>query len=226
MEIYDKLWKEAVAAFERGEVGVVPYLCDKTKDLRRGVTLVVRPSAAVREAVAGYIERLREICPEQYFYRAGELHLTVLAVFSGTEHWEREMERVPKCRQILQGVLKKQRPFKIKFRGVTASRDSVMVRGWPLDGSLEVIRNAIREAFAKNGLGDMLDRRYKAAGAHLTIMRFRKPCPHSKRLLEFLKENREADFGETEATVLELNFADWYASAGTTQILEEYRLGN
>lgn len=190
------------------------------------MALVFRPPVSVREAVMGYIGRLKEICPEQYFYRPEELHLTVMAVFSGTEHWAREMERVPKCRQILYELLKKQRPFKIQFRGVAVSRDSVMVRGRPLNDSLEVIRNAIREAFSHHGLGDMLDRRYKAAGAHITIMRFSKPCPNSQRLLEFLKETREADFGEAEVADLELNFSDWYASAEIARKLEEYRLGN
>ncbi len=224
MEKYEKLWNEAVLALEQGELRIDPYLSDKAKDLRRSVTLVFRPSAPVRDALVEYIERLKQICPEQYFYRPEELHLTVMAVFSGTEQWQKEMERVPQCQQILQELLKLQLSFKVKFRGVTASQDSVMIRALPLDDSLETVRDAIREAFTRNGLGDMLDRRYKAFGAHVTMMRFSKPCPNSKRLLEFLKGTRETDFGKCEVSTLELNWADWYASAETARTLEKYQL--
>lgn len=218
------MWNEAVLALEQGELRIDPYLSDKAKDLRRSVTLVFRPSAPVRDALVEYIERLKQICPEQYFYRPEELHLTVMAVFSGTEQWQKEMERVPQCQQILQELLKLQLSFKVKFRGVTASQDSVMIRALPLDDSLETVRDAIREAFTRNGLGDMLDRRYKAFGAHVTMMRFSKPCPNSKRLLEFLKGTRETDFGKCEVSTLELNWADWYASAETARTLEKYQL--
>jgi 2'-5' RNA ligase len=224
LEKYEKLWNEAVAAFDQGEPRIDSHLLNKAQDLRRSVVLVYRPSALVQGALVEYIERLKQVCPEQYFYRPEELHLTIMAIFSGTEQWQKEMERVPKCQQILQELLKLQSPFKVKFRSVTASQDSVMVRALPLDDSLEVIRNAIREVFVRNGLGDMLDRRYKAFGAHVTIMRFSKPCPNSKRLLEFLKGTRETDFGKCEVSTLELNWADWYASAETARTLEKYQL--
>jgi 2'-5' RNA ligase len=225
LEIYEQLWQEAVAALERGEPRVDPYLTDKAKDLRRGVTLVIRPSAGVQKAVAEYIGRLAEVCPGQHFYRPEELHVTVLSIISGTELWRREIGRVAACQRVLGDVLKNQRPFKIKFQGITAARDSVAVQGFPLSDGLLTIRNAIREAFAQNGLGDMLDRRYKVTGAHMTIMRFQKPCSDSERLLAFLKETREIDFGECEVKSLELNWADWYASAETTRVLEEYHFG-
>ena len=224
LEKYEKLWNEAVSAFEDGKPRIDPFILNKSIDLRRGVTLVYRPSVSVRNALTEYIKRLKEICPEQHFYRPEELHLTVLAIFSGTEHWQKEMERVPKCAQILQELLKKHHPFKVRFRGVTASPDSVMVLAQSLDGSLEAIRDAIREAFAGNGLGDMLDRRYKALGAHVTMMRFSRACLNSKRLLEFLKKTRETDFGESEVSTLELNWADWYASAETVRVMEKYQL--
>lgn len=218
------MWSEAIAAFEQGKPRVDSHLLNKAQDLRRSVVLVFRPSTSVRNAIIEYIERLVEICPGQYFYRPEELHLTVMAIFSGTEYWQKEMERIPRCQEILQELFKQQHPFKIQFRGVTASPDSVMIRALPAGDSLETVRNAIREAFTKNGLGDMLDRRYKAFGGHLTIMRFSKPCPNSKRLIEFLKKSRETGFGEDEVSRLELNLADWYASAETVKTLEKFQL--
>ncbi len=225
MEIYDTLWNDAISAFERGEPQIDPHLSDKAKDLRRGVTLVFRPSQSMRDAVAVFINRLAVICPGQYFYRPEELHVTVLSIISGTEHWRREIGRIVACRKAITEVLKNHHPFKIKFHGVTASPGTVMIQGFPADDSLAFLRDELRGAFTRNGLGDMLDRRYKITGAHMTIMRFRQPSSDLKPLISFLQENRETPFGESEVNRLQLIFNDWYASADTVRTLQEYHLG-
>ena len=222
MQIYEQLWDEAVRAFERGEPQIDSHLSDKGNDLRRGVTLIFRPSPFVRDAVANFTRQLGAVCADQYFYRPEELHVTVLSVISGTAFWQSEFERIADCRPIINDVLRYHRCFKIRFRGVTASPASVMIQGFPTDDGLAAIREDLRTAFTEKGLGDMPDRRYKIAGAHMTVMRFRKPCADCKGLLAFLKEHREMDFGESEVANIQLTLADWYSSAETIQTLEEY----
>lgn len=224
LEIYEKLWNDAVSAFERGEQKIDPHLPHKSTDRRRGVTLIFRPSAAVQDPVAGFGGKLAETCPGQYYYQPEELHVTVLSIITMTELWELEMERFQMCRPIIGEALRAQRPFKIRFQGVTASLDSVLIQGFPLSDGLATIRTALREAFTRAGFGDMLDRRYKVTAAHISLMRFSRPCPEMKRLLAFLKENRETSFGECEIDKLQLILGDWYASADKLQTLEEYRL--
>jgi 2'-5' RNA ligase len=224
LEIYEKLWNEAVSAFERGEPKLDPYLPNKTKDVRRGVTLVFRPAANVRNAVADFVSRLADICPGQYFYQPQELHVTALSIFTMTELWREEMERFQQCRPIIGDVLRRQRAFGIKFRGVTASPDAVLIQGCPADDGLETIRAELRNAFARAGFADMVDRRYKVTAAHITAMRFCRPVSEIQRLLAFLKENRRSDFGECEIDKLELIFGDWYASSDKIETLEEYPL--
>jgi 2'-5' RNA ligase len=224
LEIYDQLWNAAVSAFERGEPQIDPYLANRSGDLRRGVTLVFRPSKAVLDPIADFIRRFAAICPEQYFYRPEELHVTVLAIVSGTEHWQREMGRVEECRRVIGEALKHRPPFKIRFQGVTASPGVVLVQGFPLDDGLASIRDALRQALARHGLGDMPDRRYKNAGAHLSLMRFAGPCPRLPEVLSFLKANRQTPFGECEITNLEFYLADWYSTTGSVRMLAEYDL--
>jgi 2'-5' RNA ligase len=224
LEIYGTLWNSAVAAFERGQLLIDPHLSDKTKDPRRGVTLVFRPAPPVRDAVAVFLNRLNAVCPGQHIYLPEEFHVTVLSIISGTEHWRREMERLDAYRRLIREVLARHRSFKINFRGVTASPGSVLIQGFPHGDTLATIRDDLRAAFAQNGLGDMLDRRYKISGAHMTATRFGKPCADLEPLLAFLKQSREIPFGETEVTNLQLIFNDWYASAETVKVLEEYRL--
>ncbi len=222
-EIYDKLWSDAALAFERSEHSIDSHVSDKTNDLRRGVTLVLRPAEPARSAVADYIGQLREICPEQYFYQPEELHVTVLSIITMTQLWQQEMERFEACRPIIRDVLGRQRSFKIRFQGVTASRDSVLIQGFPMDNGLAAIRDALREAFGRAGFGDMIDRRYKVTAAHMSIMRFSRQCLEMKRLFAFLKESREAELGQCEISSLELILGDWYASADRVKTLEEYQ---
>jgi 2'-5' RNA ligase len=224
LEIYEKLWNDAVSAFERGEQKIDRYLPDKAADTRRGTTLIFRPPANVRNAIAEFVGRFAEVCPGQYFYRPEELHITVLSIITMTELWEEEMDRFEKCRPLIGAALTGQRPFKMKFSGVTASPDSILIQGFPSGDGLSEIRTALREAFARAGFTDMLDRRYKVTAAHITLMRFCRPCPDIQRLVAFLKENRQTYFGECEISKLELIFGDWYASADKVETLEEYNL--
>lgn len=224
MSIYEELWNHAVPAFENGTPRLDPFLSDKPNDLRRGVTLVLRPTQEVRDGVADYIGHLTALCPGQYFYRPEELHVTVLSIISGSPRWEEEMPRLEKCRPVITAVLADQRPFNIRFRGVTASPDSVMIQGFPAGDGLSAVRDALREGFSRAGLGDMPDRRYKAMAAHMTVMRFCRPCSESKQLLRFLKESRETHFGECEIEKIELIIGDWYASADRVKKMAEYRL--
>jgi 2'-5' RNA ligase len=224
LEIYEKLWNAAVPAFERGAERIDRHLPDKTRDLRRGVTLLCRPLPIARGAVTDFMGRLAEICPRQYFYQPEELHVTVLSIITMTELWEQEMDRFKECRPLIGRALSGQRPFKIKFYGVTASPDSILIQGFPLNDGLGAIRTSLRQTFTRAGFADMLDRRYKVTAAHITIMRFSRPCPDSTRLVAFLGENRQTNFGECEIGELELIFGDWYASSDKVKTLEAYSL--
>jgi 2'-5' RNA ligase len=224
LEIYQQLWTEAVSAFERGAPQIDPVLSGKTNDLRRGVTLAFRPSAGELAKVKRFMERLVPLAPEQYFYQPEELHVTVLSIISGTELWRQEIRQLAACRAIINEVLSRQRYFQVCFRGVTASPGAVMIQGFPAGDALEQLRDELWEAFARNGLGDRLDRRYKINSAHLTIMRFRQQTADWKPLVNALAENRDTDFGGTQVNRIQLIWGDWYASADIARTLQEYSL--
>lgn len=222
--IYETLWNEATAAFTRGEPQIDPLLSHRTTDLRRCVTLVLRLSPAVQAKVGEYMDRLATVCPEQYYYRPEELHVTVLSIISGSELWRKEMRQLAACRACISDVLSGQHAFKIVFKGVTASPGSVLIQGFPMGDGLSKIRDDLREAFARGGFGGMLDRRYKIKAAHITAMRFQKPVADLKRLVSLLEEGREINFGETEVNSVQLIWCDWYAAADSVRILQEYQL--
>ena len=99
-----------------------------------------------------------------------------------------------------------------------------MIQGFPAGDALEQLRDELREAFARNGLGDRLDRRYKINSAHMTIMRFRQPAADWKPLMKALAENRHTGFGGTQVNRIQLIWGDWYASADIARTLQEYSL--
>jgi len=223
-KIYDQLWRRMRAALESGGLRVDPLLRGKTGDPRRGATLVARPNADVRKRVETFLREAAAICPDQYFYQPAELHVTVLAVIPGSESWHEEIHRLPVCRTVLDEVLKNCRAFSVKFRGVTVSPEAVLVQGFPQDDALARLRDELRSALRDRGAGENLDRRYKIAAAHLTVLRFSNPKADWKRLLDFLQAHRETDFGETHFQSLQLIWNDWCASASVTHTLRKYAL--
>ncbi len=224
VEIYQQLWTEASAAFERGCPQIDLSLLDKSKDLRRSVTLALRPSVGVQAKVSQLVSELAAIAPGQYFYQPEEFHVTVLSIISGTELWRQEMGQLAAGRALINEVLARQPAFTIRFRGVTASPSAVMIQGFPARDALNKLRDELRTAFAQNGLIGQLDRRYKISTAHITIIRFSQAFTDWKKLASLLAENRETDFGETTVDRIQLVWSDWYASAVTARTLQEYRL--
>lgn len=222
--IYDQLWRKTAAALKSGGLRVDPLLRGKTGDPRRGVTLVARPDAGVRNRVETFLREAAAICPGQHVYQPAELHVTVLAVIPGSESWREDIHRLPVCRAVLGEVLKNYRAFSVKFRGVTVSPEAVLVQGFPQGDALARLRDRLRSALRDRGVGENLDRRYRIAAAHLTVMRFSNPKADWKRLLDFLQAHRETDFGETRFQSLQLIWNDWCASAGVTHTLREYAL--
>lgn len=224
MHIYDQLWNEAIPAFERGEPQLDPFLPDKSKDKRRGLSLAFWPSESVRQNIQTFLQQLAAEFTGQYFYQPEELHVTVLTLISGSELWQREMGDVPAFRTLLGEILRRHAPFKIEFRGVTAAPNAVLIQGFPLDDGLPKIREEVRRSFAQNGLADRLDRRYANSAAHITAVRFCQSRANWRRLANVLKENRQTYFGEMPVEKLKLVFGDWYASADIVKTFDEYHL--
>ena len=225
-QIYDRLWREAVPRFERGEPQTDPHLANRPGDGRRGVTLAFRPEAAVQRAVDLFLRQLAEVAPGQHFYRRDELHVTVLSVIPGSKAWREKIHDLPAIQSVIGKVLKQRRPFDIAFRGVTASPGAVMIQGFPQGGALAEIRDELRRILRKNHLGGDIDQRYKISGAHLTVMRFGQTQTDWKAFVDLLKAARQTDFGETRVTKLQLLRGDWYASAQTVRTIQEYPLAN
>ena len=223
-EIYDQLWSEGRTALERGQPDIDPFLSDRKNDSRRGITLTFSPSPLVRSNVEEFLRQAAEAAPEQHFYQSNELHTTILAVVPGSAAWQSHLPELPVLRAVILEVLRKQSTFSVTFRGVTVSPSAVMIQGFPTDNTLMQLRDNLRAAFKQKHVAPNVDQRYKIAAAHITAMRFSTPRTDWSRLLAVLAANRTTNFGEMRVQTAELHLSDWYASADTLQILDEYPL--
>jgi 2'-5' RNA ligase len=222
--IYEKLWCEAVSAFDNNNPRLDPFLKKRSGDKRRGITLLVRPDFQVRKRIEKFLREAAKITPEQYFYQPEEFHLTVLSAIPGSETWRQQFKKLPDYLAALDEALKSHPAFSVNFHGVTASPEAVMIQGFPANDMLAKLRDELRAALIQRGLGGNLDRRYKITAAHLTVVRFSTPMRDWNPLKELLSTNRNTDFGTTRFRSLELIESDWYASTDSVRTLREYPL--
>lgn len=225
-ETYARLWAEATGHFQRGQVGIDSYLRDKNKDRRMGLSIIGRPGPAVGERFAAFLNQAKLVAPKQYFYRDSEFHLTVLSLFTATEAFERHWNNLVAYRAAVDQALIGGQAFTVHYRGITASKNAVMIQGFVQGPQLERLRASLRQALRVAGLGDGLDQRYAIETAHSTVIRFVSQPEELPQLLRLLGQNRTTDFGKTTFQSLQLVKNDWYMSEEKVEVLARYPLSS
>lgn len=218
------MWETALPKLGSGQIDIDPTLASRKDDKRRGITLIAQPGSEVENNVSDILNDLRTSEPEQYFYSRSELHVTVLSLFTATEAFEPFEKKLPAYKQAVERTLNGAAPFKIEFRGITASAGAVLIQGFPSDGMLEAIRARLREELTHIGLGSGLDQRYRLVTAHMTVLRFRAPLKDNRRFTAQLEQARTLSFGRAHVNELSLVKNDWYMSEPTQEWLGRFPL--
>lgn len=221
--LYDQLWENALVHIQNKGFDHDP-LIDSPTDSRFGITLLIRPSEEVNNAVQHFLSSVRAIEPEHYFYPNPDIHVTVMPIISCYEGFELQQINTEDYIDLLRGCLKGLPPFSVEFRGVTASPSCLMIKGFPLDDTLEEIRTRLRMAFKSSFLEQSLDKRYPLQTAHATVIRFKQPVKKRGAILEELEQFRDFNFGQFEVKELELVFNDWYQREEKVKKLFSFRL--
>ncbi len=221
-ELYDSLWRRGEEAFARGAVNPDPQLERKEEDVRRGLTVILRLDGEVARAMADFIAELKAIEPHQYYYAPTEFHVTVLSLLTCSADYRHSPEQITAYARALARGLAAAEPFAIRFEGVTATPEAVMVQGFPDRDGLNKIRNSVRAELEADRLP--IRQRYNLRGAHSTIMRFARQAKDSTRLLAILQGSRSKPFGATRVKAFELVENDWYMSNDRTRVLEQLGL--
>ncbi len=192
--------KETIIAGGNGDAFLKKALTDSRMSL---VVLIRIPSGIVKE-INGCIEELKGIEPDLYYYPADDLHITVMDLLGG-----REGRKIPSniaeyihcAEECCEGIS----PFKIRFHGLTASDNAIMVRGF-YDDPLMVFRQKLRDTLGQRGLP--LEERYKTISSHITIARLHSKYQNPEKLLDFIEKPRA--FGTMTVESMEIAFHNWY----------------
>ena len=213
----------ACTQWRQGRAETDPLL-DAPDDTRRGLTLLLRPPAALLPAIEALSQELRALEPAQYFYPAADLHLTVLSLISCYPGFTLADIDPAAYQALVAGVLRQVPPFRIELRGLTAAPGSILLQGFPQDEGLAALRAALRLKFRASGLQQTIDQRYSIQTAHATLVRFRTSLRHLARLAALVERYAAQFIGTFEVASMELVFNDWYQRASHTVLLEKYQL--
>jgi 2'-5' RNA ligase len=223
-EHYHQLYTQSVEQIRSEGVTTDSWL-DAPHDDRRGITLLIRPDKVVKERILEGVNRLRETEPDQYYYPASDVHITLLSVISCYSGFQPEQIDLPLYIQLIHDSLKGEKSFSIRMQGITASPSGVMIQGFAEDDRLNELREKLRTRFRQTNLQQSIDKRYILQTAHSTVVRFRKPLQRKEAFLGLLEQYRETDFGTFSVEEVELVTNDWYLRKEKVKTLGRFRLG-
>ena len=220
---YHAMWDRAWPAVSSGDVDCDPHLAGGL-DPRRGMSLIIRPDAALAGRFTDVQQKLTDAAPRQYRQPRADLHMTVLSLFTVTADYAPHLARRAEYAAAVRAAACDLPAFDIEFDGITISRGAVLAMGYPRDATLETLRARLREALRARGLDGMLDQRYRLVTAHSTLLRFVAPPADPARLAAALAEMRDTPLGTLRVESLQLVVNDWFMSSAAVDPIETYIL--
>ena len=141
-------------------------------DMRCGVNLICRPTIDVVQYIVSIQEYLRIFEPDQYYYPASDLHLTLLEICHSRTPEEACL--------IADGVGSEIRriaamtsPPKVDSPILVFDSHAVALTFLPTDDALQNARQSILEGLLNTGIS--VDPRHETKSAHVTLMRYITP---------------------------------------------------
>lgn len=194
------------------------------KSNRFGLTLLIRPSMAVKDKIQDFFSQLKKDNPNQYFYPCTDIHITVLSLISCYDGFDYKNISISDYCQLIQKSLENIEQFEIQFQGISASDSAILIQGFPMGNNLEQIRNNLRAHFLNSSLERSIDKRYVLKTAHATVVRYSDTIINKESLIDTLEAYRNYDFGKFHVKELELVYNDWYHREALVQKIDLFPL--
>ena|GEM_PF-417838 len=220
-DVYEWLWSSTRS---HARLESDPHFIDPSNDTRRGVTLIVRPSQESVEKFCQVVERLRRIVPDQYYYDPQDFHVTVLTLADACDAFQLEKPTETQYNGVFLRTLPSFPPFRLVFRGLTVSPNTIMAEGHFFANTINEIRESLRHELGAIGLGTTLDTRYRNVTAHCTLARFIRVPANPSEFFAQIESFRDVDLGLTEIDTVQWVVNDWLMTHDRIRILREYRL--
>jgi 2'-5' RNA ligase len=223
IEHYDNLYRESIQKIKSDDYQI-DNLIDAAFDNRFGMTLIVRPDSETKMNIQSFLNDLKAIEPDQYYYPATDIHVTVLSVISCFDGFDLTKISISDYVAVILKSITQLKSFKIHFKGITASPSCIMVQGFLGDDTLNDMRDALRVNFQNSNLMQTIDQRYSLQTAHSTVVRFKTKMTRIEDYIHALESYRNFDFGTSEVNVLELVYNDWYQRIENRKELYQFKL--
>ena len=220
-QIYNDMWRSFCKVLDRGQCEIDLNIANKL-DTRRGITALAyleSNSRGVTAEIEQFQKQLQLIEPRQYYHPKDELHLTILSIITCIAGFRLTDINPPEYADIFYQTLNEIDTLEIEFKGVTASSSCVLIQGFPVDSSLDELRDNLRTNFKTSGLRSSIDSRYKIATAHVSAVRFCAAIKDANKLKELCQAYRNHSFGTVKLTNFELVFNNWYQNLSVTKQL-------
>ncbi|GAA3624639.1 2'-5' RNA ligase family protein [Flavivirga jejuensis] len=208
-EHYNDLYSRSIKKISSDQYEI-DHLINASTDNRFGITLLIRPPIEVKNEIQKFINALKIIEPNQYYYKNSDIHITIMSIISCYNGFNLNDIDISKYIELIKESLIDISNLKIKLKGVTASPSCLMIQGFMSDESLNSIRNNLRDKFKNSNLQQSIDKRYSIQTAHSTVVRFTEKLNQKLKFLETIKAYKTYDFGTFNVKTIELVYNDWY----------------
>lgn len=222
---YNLLWEDALKNFKRGTCKI-DKLIDDRNDTRMGVSLLLRPKQKIIKQIQLFLSEVKKIEPHQYLYPDTDIHVTISSIISAHENFSLTEIDQEKFISVINKSLLNIPAFQIDFSGVTANSNTIMIKGYPLNEKLQLVREQLKKNFEKLKLDQHMDPRYDRITAHCTVVRFREPLVNPSELIILLKKFQEKRFGINEVDEVEFVLNDWYQRKKLSPTLATFQLSH
>ncbi len=220
---YDDLYYSSINKV-KSENFLPDNLIDSESDDRYGITLLIRPPENIKNSIQTFLNNLKQIEPNQYYYRNSDIHITVMSIISCYSGFKLTQINLAEYLKVIAKSLENKNNFSINFKGITASESGVMIKGFMSNETLNEIRDNLRLNFRNSNLEQSLDKRYSIQTAHSTVVRFRSEVKRKQEFIDTIEQYRNFEFGKFNVNKLELVGNDWYQRKEKVIKLKEFML--
>lgn len=224
-EHYNQLYKASIIKIASDNYEIDPMI-DAVNDDRFGLSLIIRPPIAIKNEIQRFLDELKSVEPNQYYYPNSDIHITVISIISCYSGLKLSQINDPEYIQLVEKSLKTEKDLTINLKGVTASPSCIMIQGFIKNNNLNDIRDNLRRGFKSSELEQSMDERYLIQTAHATVFRFREKLEQKEKFLKIVKNYRDYNYGTFEVDEIELVYNDWYHRQNSLEKLHVFPTGN
>lgn len=125
-ELYSNLYERSIENIRKGN-NLEDRLIDDRNDKRQGLTVVIKPDDAIKEAISHFQKELMLVDEEQYYQPLSDMHITVLSIISCYDGFDLGEIDISEYIRLFEESTMSIADIELQFRGISASREAVII---------------------------------------------------------------------------------------------------